>query len=438
MKEVINTHLLQYPKHSIVNLLDYGCRGIVKAVYVKESRYGKKYHEFLVSYKVIDNNISMIYDTACESRQLSLVAKDMNSLDKTYKCKHCGGLIGKKYLDYKEDYIDLCESCLVKLYRRTSLGTSNPAKRYPLSMLFGKNERYFLLSEKSQYKFCDACDIYYKGYHECRDRNGVQSYHTQNPLKFYKESNELKPRYFGVEHETNKRSDFNSDFSCDNCPHVDDDGERDIDCSDCEERTNPLNIIARDLMHEFPNLYVQYDGSISGFEVIFQPMTLKVWNKFNIRKYLNILDGLTASEGTGIHVHVNRESVSKLTIYKVNEFFRVNQRLIYKFFERTGDEQSWCKITDKDTNKMLYRRQYQMGEKYQIVNTGKDNTIEFRGFRSTMTAYKFLARIEFCDFILNYFETNASYDFVKFYNTGLNCKYENLRRYFETMQAKIF
>ena len=140
MNEVINDHLLPFPKGSLVNILDYNLRGVVKNIYLKINNQGKKYFEYLVQFKNLDNNAFCYSNVSLKINQMSLVSKD---LPDAYKCKKCGGYISKKYLDYNENYINMCEMCVSKLYKRTTAGTGT-AKRYPLNMLFGKNNIYYL------------------------------------------------------------------------------------------------------------------------------------------------------------------------------------------------------------------------------------------------------------------------------------------------------
>lgn len=158
-------------------------------------------------------------------------------------------------------------------------------------------------------------------------------------------------------------------------------------------------------------LWVCEDGSISyGAEIISHPMTLDAVRKFPFGSMLASLDCTSASvhDGTGIHVHISRDSFKRNGRHSQSH---VARWLKFLYSNKAGcelvarrDSRQWAEFCEFGSDgykghsaplSSKSRRTRTCDNRYQAVNTTNSATYEVRIFRSTFDYQEFMACIEF-------------------------------------------
>jgi hypothetical protein len=164
-----------------------------------------------------------------------------------------------------------------------------------------------------------------------------------------------------------------------------------------------------DFTDEFPvtgdNYIVKEDGSVD-FELNFLPATL-AWYQLpdteltQIAKYLNSNEYLCHNKA-GIHVHINRVSVSTLTMRKVDLLLmnRHNRELFETIAQRQYSENKWC---SPQTATKALKKNCDLS-KYRAVNYAHAETYELRIFNSSNRIERIIKNVEFTDAIISYAE----------------------------------
>ena len=155
---------------------------------------------------------------------------------------------------------------------------------------------------------------------------------------------------------------------------------------------------------------VKHDGSLNhGGEIVTIPATLKSqkykWTQFCESK-TNFTNRCKAwhTSTCGTHIHVDRRAVTPLEIGKLLVFVngKHNSGFITSFAGR--DDTQWCKRYTKSIKDGLERT-----DKYEAINTGKPNTIEFRMFRGNLSKSGIMRNLEFVHSLVR-FVKQSSYD----------------------------
>jgi hypothetical protein len=144
-------------------------------------------------------------------------------------------------------------------------------------------------------------------------------------------------------------------------------------------------------------LHCSEDGSLpsdKGIEIGLQPLSLDYLysNEFKTVVDEMYLNGYI-SEKCGLHINVSRRYLSKLTVYKISEFFRKSKNLhfINLVSERKGNFY-YCELTGDKTKKALLNKC--STQKFSAINI-KEKCYEFRLFAGTLQISKILKNIEF-------------------------------------------
>lgn len=182
--------------------------------------------------------------------------------------------------------------------------------------------------------------------------------------------------------------------------------ELELECP--EMRWRDVEGIAADLLQcvnhpgESQVMWAERDGSLSnGFELITQPMGLDaqvaLWS--SVLGHASV--GHLRSHNTttcGLHVHVSRAGLSQLTIAKAVVFLndRRNMDLI------SGIARRWDSGYSKQKTVKLGKRAATDPDRYVMLNTLPQNTVEFRLFRGTTKPETVLGCIEFANAALNF------------------------------------
>lgn len=148
-------------------------------------------------------------------------------------------------------------------------------------------------------------------------------------------------------------------------------------------------------------VYLKHDGSLdSGFEIVSHPATLDyhltAWDEFFGWDRAGLKSASTTT--CGLHVHVSRKALTSLQIAKIVCFCAAEQNA--EFMKRVAmrGPNVFCKIMKKK----LGTAHNHNGDRYQAVNVGPRNTIEFRLFRGTLNKEKFLRCLEFCHALVKF------------------------------------
>jgi hypothetical protein len=149
---------------------------------------------------------------------------------------------------------------------------------------------------------------------------------------------------------------------------------------------------------------VKSDGSVQdGLEIATKPSTVQeIKNKF--KGYFEKLPtGLHPTTKCGMHVHVNKASLSMLQIGKMIGFMNQpkNEELLATIAGRplkggyTKTDMEKAKIINPKTDPMSRDR-------YNAINIAPQNTIEFRIFAATIEHSKFCANLDFVQALVDY------------------------------------
>lgn len=156
-----------------------------------------------------------------------------------------------------------------------------------------------------------------------------------------------------------------------------------------------------------PLLWAERDGSLSnGFELITQPMGLdrqaELWTKVLSRPSASGLRSHNTST-CGLHVHISRAGLSQLTIAKVIVFMNDirNADLVAAIARRYDTGYS------KQKTVRLSKRATVDPDRYVMVNTLPEHTIEFRVFRGSTKLETVLGCIEFANAVTSFCRDSA-------------------------------
>ena len=168
---------------------------------------------------------------------------------------------------------------------------------------------------------------------------------------------------------------------------------------------------------------VKHDGSLdNGGEIVTIPATLKSqkyrWTQFCESK-TNFTNRCKAwhTSTCGTHIHVDRRAVTPLEIGKLLLFVngKHNSSFITAFAGRGVTQ--WCKRYAKNIKDGLERT-----DKYESINTGKPNTIEFRMFRGNLSKSGIMRNLEFVHSLVR-FVKQSPYDIDT--DSLIDLRYEN-------------
>jgi len=110
----------------------------------------------------------------------------------------------------------------------------------------------------------------------------------------------------------------------------------------------------------------------------------------------------------GIHVHVNRKSLSELTVFKLIHFMADSKNKVFidQMAGRSANQYCERKTSREEITLNKEEKLVRSGGKYRAINTVRKETIEFRIFSSTKDEAEFMQRLQFVDAILKFCENN--------------------------------
>jgi len=186
-------------------------------------------------------------------------------------------------------------------------------------------------------------------------------------------------------------------------------------------------------------VFFERDGSLTnGFEIISHPQSLpahrEMWTWLQDKAATK---GLISHKSTscGLHVHVNRDSLTKLQIAKMVAFVNNpdNKEFMTALARRYGELSGYCRI--KQGNAKV--KKPESSDRYEAVNVTPTKTIEFRIFKGTLKYESLVAALEFvhalCEYTARCGDCSASdlgYEsFLKFAETKLPKESKTLLAY---------
>lgn len=227
------------------------------------------------------------------------------------------------------------------------------------------------------------------------------------------ESENRRVRYFGIEFEMSITEGYLCEYSAEDEPY--------IDYGDCLSSATE-NVLLRLARHGFNrHIYAEQDSSLApyGAEFITNPMTLDFIAKKGIVDSLySAFDGIgfEANDSCGMHVHVNRNSLNKYSVAKMNailyalEYRDDEDYVISRISERENGLSEWSEvidfydlyhISDSERYPYIYDRMRQSG-RYVALNSQNQHTIEFRFFAATDDAQLVVDRLYFINTLCGY------------------------------------
>lgn len=142
------------------------------------------------------------------------------------------------------------------------------------------------------------------------------------------------------------------------------------------------------------------DGSVpNGFEIVSCPATYH-HQILGFKKFFeNIPKTLRPEKECGMHVHVDRKSLSQFQIGKINAFINFSGNAVFLKYLSGREPNTFCAVNsafgEKFSNTFGTNRYYSL-------NLTKENTIEFRMFSSTIDFSEFKSKLQFVKAIVDY------------------------------------
>ena len=103
---------------------------------------------------------------------------------------------------------------------------------------------------------------------------------------------------------------------------------------DEEDAKEIMKVIQKDIESSGKTVYFKHDGSINGFEIVFQPHTIKAYNEYDWKEIFSTIKKLgytNDDKKAGLHVHISKKYFGDIT--EQNEALAKMVFLMYKFKE---------------------------------------------------------------------------------------------------------
>ena len=158
------------------------------------------------------------------------------------------------------------------------------------------------------------------------------------------------------------------------------------------------------------------DGSLAdgkGAELVTLPYILEDhrklfrWDNVLTSTLRRVAHSGSGTTNCGIHVHVNRDALTPLTIGKLLVFLNSpeNDSLVTCIAQRSSGG-----MCERDARKNKVTAVKTANERYDILNIGNYKTIEFRMFRGNLRPERVLKNVEFCHALIRFCESVSIQD----------------------------
>ena len=367
------------------------------------------YHDKTIVSSMVENDLRPI-DFWSEmpipaSEEITTIRRNPHEIDMVYvrlsqvrSCTRCGKQTHQRslnYLEYEdEDYEqqliqDLCSGCYTETSRELGVVSCNRCDR-----LF---HPHALDYSDDNLNVCSGCSDYFYDCEECGAYTCDEWHHTHEVirdasfrprLEFFPDS--YQPYYFGFELELETDDD---DYASNYAEAV-------------IKRLNKSGVKST------APFYIKSDGSLdNGFELVSHPATIEWFRESGlleaIDKFPDDFDFRAWDTTTcGFHVHVSRtafhrENAGRIIYSKAHElrfialFYR-NQRFIEALAGRHSNSYAQFHTEEFSDRAKHLRGKIDRKEtdRYQVINTRNNNTLEVRIFRGTLRKDRILSNLE--------------------------------------------
>lgn len=337
--------------------------------------------------------------------------QEVENTQVTHPCEVCGGDSHGNMMD--GHYI--CEGCANRYTICDECGELVHLDDTYLARVNGENI-YICDSCRELYWYCEHCEMFvptsdWDEERECcircaetidfdeldyRHEQTLNSYGYKPRPKFIKGDNEVTKRFYGMEIE------------------IGDVGGATIGAGDVYPLFNTSGRRA----------YLKSDSSISGggYECVTHPMSSRKLHEWIDKDFTNAKKerGICwRTDGCGVHIHVSRNSIGKLTLFKLNVLLNMlcgknNLNFIKFFTNRTPNAlNQWAKVSNQLPFSFLDSIKHGNGwtsDRYVAVNQQNDETIEFRIFNGSIDQSVLHSYLEFVECVLDFCTNTAIKD----------------------------
>lgn len=329
--------------------------------------------------------------------------QEVENTQVTHPCAVCGrdshgNTMGDHYIcEDCESFYTICDDC-GELVHEDDTAVAR----------VGSDNIYICTSCRDLYWYCEHCGMYVvtSDWNQDRDccthcaetidfdeldyryEEEINNYSYKPKPKFIKGDNEVTKRFYGMEIEI---------------------GES-IDARAGAQIVYPLlNTSGR-------RAYLKRDRSIrtGGYECVTHPMSSRSLHEWIDKDFTEAKKERYPSwntDGCGVHIHVSRNSIGKLTLFKLNVLLNMlrgkNNLNFVKFFtNRTPNALNhWAKVSNQLPFTFLENIKNGNGytyDRYVAVNQQNDKTIEFRIFDGSIDQSVLHSYLEFVECVLDF------------------------------------
>ena len=179
------------------------------------------------------------------------------------------------------------------------------------------------------------------------------------------------------------------------------------------------------------DFYCKSDSSLNyGFEIVSHPVTFDYFKK-NKEKFQKVLKdakefGFRSHDaGTcGMHVHVSKDGISNLQLFKIMDFIFSNPSFIRVISNRTASQlETWASVDIKQlvggmepeekVQKLSNLAKRKAGGGRVAINIQNSATVEFRIFRGTLNWRTYQKNIQFVHSVIEFTKRNGLRNFLK-------------------------
>ena len=144
------------------------------------------------------------------------------------------------------------------------------------------------------------------------------------------------------------------------------------------------------------------DASISkGFEITSCPATIDIHKQVFKSFFDKLPEGLDIDKTSGMHVHLSKKNLSRMTLGKISEFLNKEFNRDFLDYIAGRKENNYC-TRDKHRKMTYLNQERNRGERQNICNTSNSNTLEIRMFSTPKTFDEFSHKMEFCKALTKY------------------------------------
>lgn len=289
-----------------------------------------------------------------------------------FRCDDCGKWYSTNdHYSYNVEGDTICEDCI----NNGNYGYCEDCQEYYY-------DRHINYCEEDECYYCDDC-------YENHQQKTIHDY-GYKPSPYFRGTGQ---EYFGMELEVSGDTDYADEF---------------LGIVDDEENL----------------LYLKHDGSVSGFEIVTQPMTREfIYEVFadKLKEGLQYLNGIgfRGHNQGGIHIHVSKSVISNEQLNKLVTLLYPKSENNYKMWlsitQRHDDEmKQWSSMKLSNKRRITKEiREYYNSDYKPSIDSGRytainvtDNTIEFRIFNSNTRIERVMKNYEVIFSLLDFTKEN--------------------------------